>query len=248
MTGFETIERIVRVPFEVVTKGTLSIGTGKGDGMRDNLIIREGGPGSKPVISGSSIKGMVRSTIEGILAAAQPGQICVPFVCLGRDKQPPKGRKDDCGRSSRNNPCPVCRMFGNTEMSGRASFRDAHLAAGQYIPETTERTHVALRRDTKTAAGGALVTIEALPPDVHFEGEVVLVNPEDWMVGAVIEVVGMLGIIGLGAKKTSGYGEVEAVMKDPVHELLTGKAEEKTPKEYVEAWRKLAQVKRPEEA
>jgi len=239
-SGFQRLHCIISVPYEVTTKGNLSIGTGKGDGLRDNLIIREGGPESGPVISGSSVKGMVRSTIEGILAEAMPGQICVPFVCLGRDRSLPEGRKDDCGRSSRDNPCPVCRMFGNTEASGRVSFRDAHLQGD--IPETTERTHVALRRDTKTAAGGALVTVETLPPGVKFQGEVVLTNPEDWMAGAVIEALNLLPSIGIGAKKTSGYGEVDVKVGDVEYRFKGPGVAEKTKDHFVAEWRKLAKL------
>jgi CRISPR-associated RAMP protein (TIGR02581 family) len=224
----------------VETKSSLSIGTGKGDGLRDNLVIREGGPESRPVVSGSSVKGMVRSTIEAVLAQAKPGEICVPFVCLGRDRTPPEGRKEDCGRSSRENPCPVCRMFGNTEMAGRASFRDAHLTGD--IPETTERTHVALRRDTKTAAGGALVTIETLPPGVKFAGEVVLTNPEDWMVGAVIDALNLLPSIGIGAKKTSGYGEVHVKVGDLEYRFRGLGVAAKEKDHFLAEWRKLAKL------
>ncbi len=240
MTGFQRLEAIISVPFQVTTEGSVSIGTGKGDGLRDNLIIREAGPESKPVISGSSLKGMVRSTVEAVLAQAMPGEICVPFVCLGRDRTVPEGRKEDCGRSSRDNPCPVCRMFGNTEMAGRASFRDAHLEGD--FPETTERTHVALRRDTKTAAGGALMTIETLPPGVTFSGKVVLTNPEDWMVGAVIEALELLPSIGIGAKKTSGYGEVDVDVKDVEYKFKGPGVEKKTKDHFVAEWRKLAKL------
>ena len=239
-SGFQKLHCIVSVPYEVTTKGNLSIGTGKGDGLRDNLIIREGGPESGPVISGSSVKGMARSTIEGILAEAMPNQVCVPFVCLGRDRNLPEGRKDDCGQSSKDSPCPVCRMFGNTEMSGRVSFRDAHLQGD--LPETMERTHVALRRDTKTAAGRALMTIETLPPGVKFRGEVVLINPEDWMVGAVIHALELLPVIGIGAKKTSGYGEVE-VEVDPVeYRLKPAQAPAKSRDQYMAEWTKMAKL------
>lgn len=238
--GFQRLQSIVSVPYEVTTKGSLSIGTGKGDGLRDNLIIREGGPESGPVISGSSVKGMVRSTVEAILAEAKPGEVCVPFVCLGRDRSVPEGRKDDCGRSSRDNPCPVCWMFGNTEMSGRASFRDAHLEGD--MPETTERTHVALRRDTKTAASGALVTIETLPPGVRFRGEVVLTNPEDWMVGAVIHALEMLPYVGLGAKKTSGYGEVEVEVFQVEYRLKAAGTEAKDNQHYHDTWTTMARL------
>jgi CRISPR-associated RAMP protein (TIGR02581 family) len=231
---------IAAVPYALKTEGSLSIGTGKGDGLRDNLIIREAGPESKPVVSGSSVKGMARSTIEAILAEAMPQQICVPSVCLGRDRTPPEGRKDDCGRASRDNPCPVCQMFGNTEMAGRASFRDAHLEGD--LPETTERTHVALRRDTKTAAGGALVTIESLPPGVKFNGEVVLINPEDWMVGAVIHALELLPSIGIGGKKTSGYGEVSVEVGPIEYRFKGAGVTEKQKEHFLEEWRKLAKL------
>jgi CRISPR-associated RAMP protein (TIGR02581 family) len=240
VVGFQQLRSVLVIPYAVITTGSLSIGTGKGDGLRDNLIIREAGPESNPVISGSSVKGMVRSTIEAVLAQAMPGQICVPFVCLGRDRTPPEGRKDDCGRSSRDNPCPVCRMFGNTEMAGRASFRDAHLKGD--IPETTERTHVALRRDTRTAAGGALVTIETLPPGVKFAGEVVLTNPEDWMVGAVIQALELLPSIGIGAKKTSGYGEVDVEVGDVEYRFKGAGVGEQPKDAFVAEWRKLAKL------
>jgi len=239
-TGFQRLEKIVAIPYTVKTEGSLSIGTGKGDGLRDNLIIREAGPESKPVVSGSSVKGMVRSTIEAVLAQAMPGQICVPFVCLGRDRNPPEGRKDDCGRSSRDDPCPVCRMFGNTEMAGRASFRDAHLQGD--LPETTERTHVALRRDTKTAASGALVTVETLPPGVKFKGEVVLTNPDDWMIGAVVQALELLPSIGIGGKKTSGYGEVGIDVGDVEYRFKGPGVAEKTKDHFVAEWRKLAKL------
>jgi len=240
-TGFQRLQSVVSIPFVVETKGNLSIGTGKGDGLRDNLIIREGGPESDPVISGSSVKGMVRSTVESILAEAKPGEVCVPFVCLGRDRNLPEGRKEDCGRSSRDNPCPACRMFGNTEMSGRVSFRDAHLDEEE-VPETVERTHVALRRDTKTAAGGALMTMETLPPGVKFRGEVVLINPDDWMVGAVIHALQLLPAIGLGAKKTSGYGEVEVEVFQAEYKLRPRDGSVKDNQHFYDAWAKMAKL------
>ena len=238
--GFQRLETILAIPYTVRTEGNLSIGTGKGDGLRDNLIIREAGPESKPVISGSSVKGMVRSTIEAVLAQAMPGQICVPSVCVGRDRNVPEGRKDDCGRSSRDNPCLVCRMFGNTEMAGRASFRDAHLQGD--LPETTERTHVALRRDTKTAAGGALVTVETLPPGVEFKGEVVLTNPDDWMVGAVVQALELLPSVGIGGKKTSGYGEVDVKVEEVDYRFAGPGLARKQKDAFVAEWRKLAKL------
>lgn len=253
--GFQQLHRIVRVCYEVTTRSSLSIGTGKGDGFRDTLVIREGGS-DVPVIPGSTVKGMVRSTLESILATAQPGKICIPSTCGGRKPrerpaakgdedrqrtvpdQPAPGRRWDCGDTGAP-PCLVCQMFGNMLQAGCASFRDAHLVEPDVV-EVGDRTHIALTRHTKTASRGALLVLESVPPGARFRGEVLLTNPEPWMVGAVIEAVEMLGLVGLGGKKNSGYGEVEAKAHPIEHPVLVGDAKEQTRAEYVQEWQAVA--------
>ncbi|NCO40683.1 MAG: hypothetical protein COZ06_36080 [Armatimonadetes bacterium CG_4_10_14_3_um_filter_66_18] len=259
---FAKLERTVTVSATFTTEGNLSINTGKGDGLRDNLVIRDGGAGNNPVISGSSLKGVVRSTVESILAQALgDGQVCVPETCApqnsgkalyddrmstlvgqgGRQRIVPKGRK----LGSRTCKCPACDMFGNTGHAGRTLFHDARLlcVAGDQGAKllTMSRTHVAMRRDTRTQASEALMTWETVPADTQFRGDVVLHNPEDWMVGAVIAVLEMLPKLGLGAKKTAGYGNVKATITNADIEVETfgagGAAPAATKEQFLEAWR-----------
>jgi CRISPR-associated RAMP protein (TIGR02581 family) len=213
---FEKLHRIVTVSVTYVTDGNLAIGSGKGDGIRDNLIIREGGPNNNPVITGSSLKGVVRSTVEAMLAKAKPGSVCVPDTCVPERGKAPAGRS---GLSKVCSDCLVCQLFGNTKHASRVTFHDARVLAedeeGNRLKiRTLSRTHVPLTRDTHTAAGGSMQTVEAVGADEVFQGEVVFTNPCDWMVGAVIDVLEMLDKLGIGSKKSAGYGNVEATIED----------------------------------
>ncbi|MBM3241089.1 hypothetical protein FJZ31_32800 [Candidatus Poribacteria bacterium] len=227
-SGFEKLKRIVNIPVTFETVGTLSIGSGRGDEVTGSLVIRYGGPEEPPVIPGSSVKGVVRSTVEAMLHQAEgDGKICVPMACApkDRDRNPilPPGRKKDCGeevdrrrnpRGGLENACSTCQMFGNTGLKGKVNFHDAMPDPEKGVA-TISRTHVALTRDTGTAASQALMNMETVPSGVKFEGSVALVNPDPWMVGAIIHVLHLLPSLGVGAKKTSGYGQLEVKTCDP---------------------------------
>ncbi|MGQ9609687.1 MAG: RAMP superfamily CRISPR-associated protein [bacterium] len=217
MNGFEKLERIVVLNIEYKTRGNLSINTGHGDGIRDNLVIRGGGFETDPVISGSSVKGVVRSTIEALLTQASESQsdpkekerlkVCIPITCFEKDHLPPnRFHPDHCIKAK---PCLVCQMFGNTQHKGRVIFHDAKLPKDSNI-STISRTHVAIDRNTGTARGGALMTIETVPSGAVFNGSIVLINPDKWMVGAIYDVMSkLIPKIGIGSKTTNGYGELD---------------------------------------
>jgi CRISPR/Cas system CSM-associated protein Csm3 (group 7 of RAMP superfamily) len=212
---FDQLQRILVIPVEFTTWGNLSINSGRDDGARDSLVIREGGPYSNPVLSGSSLKGVVRSHIEAQLSAAGK-EVCLPPTCFtpdpqGRGSKKPDSRRDPRDCAAAPVPCRVCQLFGNTRQAGRALFQDARANPGHRVT-TLERTHVALTRDTRVAGksdrGGALVTMETIAADEVFGGRVVLLNPEGWMAGAILSTLERLPLLGVGAKRTSGYGTV----------------------------------------
>jgi CRISPR-associated RAMP protein (TIGR02581 family) len=255
--GFEKLERIVNIPVTFTTVGTLSINSGRGDEVTGSLVMRYGGQEEKPVIPGSSVKGVVRSTIEAMLHQAEgDGKICVPMACAPKDRNRnpilPPGRKEDCGEEARrrNNPrggledaCSACQMFGNTGLKGKVNFHDA-IPAREGVA-TISRTHVALTRDTGTAAPQSLMTMETVPNGVEFKGSVALVNPDPWMVGAIIHVLELLPSLGVGAKKTSGYGELDVKTGD-IEFPLRPESDKETPAEYrdrcLKAWAEKAKV------
>jgi len=278
MAGFEQLDRIVTLKVKYTTIGNVSINTGRGDGIRDNLVIREAGAGSNPVISGSGVKGVVRSTIEAMLTRASESatdagekerlKVCIPPTCRGtryvldsqgnivKDRNgklktepydPPNRLvyTDTCEIdviTPNEKPCLVCQMFGNTKQKGKVIFHDAK--ADRRIA-TMSRTHVAIARDSEIASGGALMTLETVPSGEVFNGSVVLVNPDEWMVGAVYEVLGkLIPKLGVGAKTTNGYGELKVEITPEL--TLRPVSETETLQNYIDScltkWHTLTQV------
>jgi len=252
---FSKLEQIISLQVKYTTRGNLTIGTGRGDGVRDNLVIRESYEGN-PVISGSSLKGVIRSTIEAILHEAsikfpdpdkkRELQVCVPMPCttrIGDRYKVPEGRRQPCRDIS--SLCPACKMFGTTTISGRVIFHDAKVPSDKVVT-TFSRVHVALTRDTKTAStgarGGSLQTIETVPAGVDFSGSIDLINPKDWMVGAIISTLELLPFLGVGAKKTSGYGELEICLEaiKGIINWSVAPSLAKPKEDYLRAWQDYA--------
>jgi len=203
--GFESLHQIISLDVTYITNGYLSVHTGYGDGYYDDLVIREG-DGGKPIIPGSTIKGVVRSLVESILATISPNNICVPETC----GPVPPVRKGACKNPT--SSCDACQLFGHTKQRSRVTFHDAKLEGDPLC--TLERHHVAIDRTYGTAAqtsgkGGALATMEAVPGNaLQFNGKITFINPKEWMVGAVIETLPLIHYAGLGARKSRGYGDL----------------------------------------
>ena len=232
---FEKLDRIVELTIKYTTLGTLSIGAGdQPQSTVDSPLMRIGG---EPIIPGSSLKGALRSNIEAILA--QRGEkVCVPSTAIPNTIQKRDypsytnkiGRKPPCDPQM---PCPICRMFGTAGgkqgLSGRVIVLDARLTDTFDPAILTERTHVAITRDTRSQAGGALVSVEAVDAGVEFSGVIRLINAEDWMVGAILRGLEALGYLGIGAKKTSGYGQLQVEPQGVIIRRLTTAGWEATP-------------------
>lgn len=205
---FEKLDKVVEIDVRYTTRSALAIQAGKQVGFElvESPVIRVG---AQPVIPGSSLKGGLRSTLEAILA--QKGEtVCVPMAAIPKEYNRRQeeyarmiGRKKPCeGPRS----CSVCQIFGAASLCGRAIVLDA-TPRGQV--ELVERTHVALTRDTRSAAGGKLMTVQSVDAGAVFEGTIRVVNPEDWHVGAILQALDGLEMLGMGSKKTAGYGELE---------------------------------------
>jgi CRISPR/Cas system CSM-associated protein Csm3 (group 7 of RAMP superfamily) len=117
----------------------------------------------------------------------------------------------------------VCDIFGAAGLSGRAVFLDAH-------PKSTivpiKRTHVAIRRDTNAQSDGSLMELEAVDKGAVFLGKIRLINAENWQIGAILVALEVLKLVGLGAKKTAGYGEIDTSTKKITLNTFVGGAQE----------------------
>jgi CRISPR-associated protein Csm3 len=214
---FEKLKKILEIQVQYRTLGALAIHASKDAPFEatDAPVVKIGG---KPVIPGSSLKGVLRSTLESTMSA-EGVSVCVPAAAIPRapkntdrdrfaqDYVRGLGRKMSCSVAD---VCPICEIFGTSGdkegLSGRAVVLDAK-STGEIT--TIERTHVAIMRDTKSQAGGKLMSLQAVDANTVFNGNIRLINPDDWQVGALIQSLTTINMTGIGSKKTSGYGEIE---------------------------------------
>jgi CRISPR-associated protein Csm3 len=205
---FKELRNELRLRFRLDVAGPLTIRAAKATGIDptrpDMEVVRDGE--GRPVVPGSSLKGVLRSHAERILRSLDPDYACDPFrpdACGRRIRRPPRG-----GEERYRVLCYACRMFGSVMLRGRVAFADAHplpdvrLALG-------ERHHVGIDRRT----GGSAHTVLFQPETVEagaFEVRVVLTNFALWQVRLLLAALRDLdaGDIGLGAATTRGYGRV----------------------------------------
>jgi CRISPR-associated RAMP protein (TIGR02581 family) len=239
---FEKLAEIVEIQVEYESKSSLAIQAGREEGLSavEQPVVKIGGT---PVIPGSTLKGVLRSFLESYLS--QNGlEICVPLAAIpGEIKRSNKigeyvqkiGRKSPCEGEK---ACPVCQIFGSAGISSRTSFLDARPINEVKI---LDRKHVALERDTKTASKGALLEIQTIEPGAKFNGLIRIINPEKWHIGALIIAIENLEKLGMGSKKSAGYGEiVTEVIKITTKKMENGEWQEiqVTKEEYRDAFLK----------
>jgi len=195
MVLFETLKErwIIRGKIKILTP--IHIGRGRGEkdlGEADLPILKL--PDGTPYIPGSSLKGVVRSQFDRIMTGLGIR------VCIYQRSKSPISPDYDCEPDKL---CVSCAMFGSTAVSSRVIFRDSYPLERT---ETLIRPGVALARDTKTVAKGPF-EIEFVPPGTEFSLEIVIENPEEWMIGALI--IALENIIGLGGSISRGLGKVK---------------------------------------
>ncbi len=186
---------IIKYHVKVVTP--LHIGRGRGTRVRepDLPVLRL--PSGEPHIPGSSIKGALRAEAERLLTGLGIE------VCIYRDRKPGAGISPDY-KCEPPNICPSCSIFGSQRVSSRTIFRDLFLKGAQQ--QQGVRTCVALDREKRTVAKGPF-DIEFVPPGAVFEGEIVIENPEPWMLGLLFTV--MESLPALGGQVSRGMGKVK---------------------------------------
>lgn len=234
---FENLKTITEMKVKYTTRSCLAIHSGKSAAYSvvDQPIIKIGGV---PVIPGSSIKGALRSITESIFSESGI-DVCIPGASIPKTERRKRHGEDyarDLGRlppcdHSRGNVCPVCDIFGAASLSGRAMFLDARPEPESDIVPI-KRTHVAIRRDTNAQSDGSLMELEAIDEGAIFMGTIRIVNAEDWQIGAILRALEVLKLVGLGAKKTAGYGEIDtSVEKIMLNTFADGvrKTEDATP-------------------
>ena len=172
----------------------------------DNPVIRNPLTG-KPYIPGSSIKGVMRSTLEKIEDKSRNGKPC------------------GCGNSN----CMVCKLFG-AHMNMQANSGEPRLLvrdmdidpefenwlyeSGKDCFDIIEiKASTMVNRSTNTAAGGSLRNIERVAAGTKFKCEFVLKifdgDDEKAMINTIKKLLSSVEVLGIGSKTTAGCGQVK---------------------------------------
>lgn len=179
--------RVVERRYEVAD--VLHVGSGRSNG---NVLLMERDAHGRPLVPGSSIKGVLRSRSEFILRSIGV-EVC-----------------DDgsCGA------CPTCRIFGYTlpepDKDGRTGGRGLlafHDAPIDVVSEVA-RSHVAIDRVTGGARDSALYSTQSVDIgslDIRVEA---LADLPEWAPGLLWAALRDVddGYVGFGSATTRGYG------------------------------------------
>ena len=212
------IRRTVIVEGEVIAVSPLRIGAGKENFdpaslARDSVLKDSSG---RPIIPGSSWKGVFRSAGERILRNKNV-EVCSG---IGRDYCLNNYRKArDFESALRNNDinealdifwnytCLNCKLFGTMSVMGNVRFLDS-------LPITyslNTRTMVAISRTEGAAARGALVTVEYVEPGSKFNFKMIGVNLPNYAIGYLVAIMKQIheGFVQIGGHKSRGFGFVK---------------------------------------
>lgn len=162
-------------------------------------------------IPGSSLKGTLRSYSEKI-ARTLDVLCCDPFdqdhSCSAELKR--HGEENNAAEIYKES-CAACKIYGSTNMAGRAAFADAYLTKPLDVArQLTKRTAVAIDRVLGSVAVGPF-DFEALIRG-EFTTHIRLHNFELWQLGLLGLAVRdlCLGRIRVGYGKSRGFGSVSA--------------------------------------
>jgi len=204
------------ISFEMKTVSPLFINSGDSDQLdpaaADNTFLAMYRDGKLlPVLPGSSLKGVFRSSIEQLL----PGSCDIfenPCARRIRQKEREQGRKQqeegfELGKERYRESCPACKMFGSTMIKSRISFMDAY-PKGDY--RIGHRASAAIDRITGATRRNALFEFEYVE-DALFKCEIRFRNFFRWHIKAVLEVFNRInqGFVTFGGLTSKGFGQMK---------------------------------------
>ncbi len=202
---------VLLVDLKVEAVSGLRVGAPRGDGdATDAPLLRDGR--GRPLVPGSSLKGVLRSAAERLLRgavgdAAESGTSAAWTACdiLDRPCGGPPGRDKQVDPTML---CRVCRVFGSPHLGGRIAVDDLVCTADE--PATVVRDGVAIDRDELKAAGRLKYDYEVLVPGTALTGRLRLDDPEPGEVGLLLGLLDLvdLGVVTVGGGASKGLGRL----------------------------------------
>lgn len=189
------------VDLELEAASGIRVGVGRAVAAEatDLPLLRD--PLGRPLIPGSSLKGVLRSSAERLLRGVRDGLACDILSddrCLG-------GKRTVSDRDLEG-LCWTCRLFGNPFKAGRLTVFD-------FVADRTEtvvRDGVAIDRAELKAKDGFKYDYEVSPPGTVFRGRIRLDDPEPGDIGLLATVLDLVdaGLVTVGGGSSRGLGQL----------------------------------------
>ncbi|HHW00806.1 MAG TPA: CRISPR-associated RAMP protein [Clostridiaceae bacterium] len=176
----------------------------------------------RPLIPGSSLKGVLRSRLEAILRNPALKGSWSSCNVINDDESCIEKYIDDIKERNKDNyraiaeeiyqkSCDVCKLFGNKQMSSRLQIKDM-----MYIGERLEyerRDGVGIDRDSGTAYPRAKYNFEIVPAGALFDFYMVAENLEEKQRKLLNLMLKLLrdGEISVGGYASRGLGQIKLI-------------------------------------
>jgi len=252
MTGFDTFENRWEITSTLTLESALHIGGGLNAAaysLSDGAVLQQEEKDGvvQPYIPGSSLKGILRGTLERLVQTFHPGSCNLSF---GRRAGKPCGLED----------CITCHIFGSLKGGSRITVRDARLTpesakAHRALPLVADQPHCATQYSKNLVANenkdGTIATRlwlhERVAAGTQFTLSIALDNADETDVGFVLlaldEFNQKRATIGGGTSRGLGFISIDfppkitrtCIKKAGSFEVLT---EEKTAAQLILAAKK----------
>lgn len=231
-----------------VFKGTLALETGLhiGGGKpsatgTDNAVMKtfEG----LPFIPGSSLKGVMRATLESILRGMEQHEnlwacdVVSGEACISEDEKKGMIEEKQFEQAIFDNSCTICRLFGSPFLGSKLFVKDLYLGLNDSgepaaFTQVEDRDFVAIHRDTGTAKHQGKFDAEIVPAGTVFDFEILVENPEDYELGLLFTGFDLFneGHALLGGLASRGMGRIRIDLENIdkiTSEMLLGKKDER---------------------
>ncbi len=191
----------------------------------DNPVVVT--PDGLPFIPGSSFKGVLRSTIEKLVASlptnlglrtcglpvGEHPEVLCPTAHpekIARERRQSRTQKDveQVLERERKNLCDTCKLFGSPLAAARITVNDLYLLDEQWSGTTQVRDGVAIDRDSETAKRTAKYDFEVVPVATVFGLHLVIENAtrKDLQLISIGLSEFMNGFGGVGGLRSRGLG------------------------------------------
>ena len=209
--------RSIKIDLSIINESPLRIGSGERvsfiSTIDEPILTIKIGTEEKPLIPGSTLKGIFRSTFENLcrsvgLYVCERGDGCKNRFNKKLQYIVKNGRMDKIINFLSEKYCLACKVYGSGTYSSHIDFSD-FVSVESY--KIGVRPGIAINRRTGTVKRRVLFNIEYIEPGAVFKGSVYLNNTPNYIIGSIFQILDYInsGIVKIGGMKSRGFGRVK---------------------------------------